>query len=152
MTVNIHILRDEADYQAALTAYEHYFDDEPEAGSEAADHFMLLGLLLARYEDEHQPLPETDPIEALHFAMDRLGLAQSDLAKLLGSRSLGNPQPPPGTHPAANPYPLPGMAHPSQRPDKPLSAGTRNRLIRSLCIKPNHLISRLCSLLRAICC
>jgi antitoxin component HigA of HigAB toxin-antitoxin module len=87
MTVNIHILRDEADYQAALTAYEHYFDDEPEAGSEAADHFMLLGLLLARYEDEHQPLPETDPIEALHFAMDRLGLAQSDLAKLLGSRS-----------------------------------------------------------------
>lgn len=87
MSFNAHILRDEADYQAALADYELYFDDEPETGSEAADHFTLLGLLLARYEDEHFPLPGTDPIEAVHFAMDRLGLEQSDLAKLLGSRS-----------------------------------------------------------------
>ena len=87
MSFNVHILRDEADYQAALAAYERYFDDEPAAGSEAADHFMLLGLLLARYEEEHHPLPDSDPIEALLFAMDRLGLAQPDLAKLLGSRS-----------------------------------------------------------------
>ncbi|MGN6210043.1 helix-turn-helix domain-containing protein [Asticcacaulis sp.] len=87
MAFKIHILRDEADYQAALAAYERYFDEEPEPGSEAADHFVLLGLLLTRYEDEHFPLPAADPIEAVRFAMDRQGLTQSDLASLLGSRS-----------------------------------------------------------------
>lgn len=87
MTFNVHILRSGEDYEAALATYEAYFEHEPAVGSEAADHFELLGLLLARYEAEHFPVPETDPIEAVVFAMDRLGLEQSDLARLLGSRS-----------------------------------------------------------------
>jgi antitoxin component HigA of HigAB toxin-antitoxin module len=43
--------------------------------------------LLAKYEQEHFPLPRTGPVEAIRFAMDRRGLSQSDLADLLGSRS-----------------------------------------------------------------
>jgi antitoxin component HigA of HigAB toxin-antitoxin module len=56
-------------------------------GSEAGDRFELLGLLLAKYEEEHFPMPGTGPVEAIRFAMDRKGLGQSDLAELLDSRS-----------------------------------------------------------------
>lgn len=85
--MHVHILRDEADYQAALAAYEAYFNDEPEPGGEAGDRFELLGLLLAKYEEDHFPMPAGDPVEAIRFAMERQGLSQSDLSDVLGSRS-----------------------------------------------------------------
>lgn len=87
MMTKISIIRDEAGYAEALAAFEAYFDNEPEAGSDDGDRFELLGLLLAKYEQEHFPLPRTGPVGAIRFAMDRRGLSQSDLADLLGSRS-----------------------------------------------------------------
>ncbi len=72
---------------AALAAYESYFDIEPDPGSDAGDHFELLGLLLAKYEEDRFPIVAADPVEAIRFAMDRLGLAQPDLTEILGSRS-----------------------------------------------------------------
>ncbi len=87
MATMISIIRDEAGYAEALAKFETYFDNEPEAGSDAGDRFELLGLLLAKYEEEHFPMPRSGPVEAIRFAMDRQGLGQSDLAELLGSRS-----------------------------------------------------------------
>jgi antitoxin component HigA of HigAB toxin-antitoxin module len=87
MASKISIIRDEAGYEAAMAEYEAFFDKEPALGNEDGDRFELLGLLLAKYEEEHFPMPKTSPVEAIRFAMDRKGLAQSDLAELLGSRS-----------------------------------------------------------------
>lgn len=87
MVTDIKIIRDEAGYAAALAAFEAFFDNEPEAGSEDGDRFELLGLLLAKYEEDHFPMPQGGPADAIRFAMDRQGLGQSDLAELLGSRS-----------------------------------------------------------------
>lgn len=87
MAQTISIIRDEAGYAAAMAELEAYFDNEPALGSEDGDRFELLGLLLAKYEEERFPMPKTSPVEAIRFAMDRKGLAQSDLAELLGSRS-----------------------------------------------------------------
>ncbi|PIB94460.1 type II toxin-antitoxin system HigA family antitoxin [Caulobacter sp. FWC2] len=87
MATDIRIIRDEAGYMAAMAEFEAFFDNEPEVGSDGADRFELLGLLLAKYEEEHFPMPEGGPAEAIRFAMDRQGLGQSDLAELLGSRS-----------------------------------------------------------------
>lgn len=85
--MHVHILRNEADYQAALAVYEAYFDNEPELGSNDGDHFELLGLLIAKYEEEQFPIAPADPVEAIRFAMERLGMGQPDLAELFGSRS-----------------------------------------------------------------
>ena len=87
MVDKISIIRDEAGYASALAEFESYFDNEPEVGSDDGDRFELLGLLLAKYEEEHFPMPKTGPVEAIRFAMDRQGFGQSDLAQLLGSRS-----------------------------------------------------------------
>lgn len=87
MVSKISIIRDEAGYAAALAEYEAFFENEPQAGSEAGDRFELLGLLLAKYEEDHFPMPKTGAVESIRFAMDRRGLGQSDLAELLGSRS-----------------------------------------------------------------
>lgn len=87
MAIDIKIIRDEAGYVSAMAEFEAFFDHEPEAGSDDGDRFELLGLLLAKYEEDHFPMPAAGPAEAIRFAMDRQGLGQSDLAELLGSRS-----------------------------------------------------------------
>lgn len=87
MASRISIIRDETGYAAALAEYEAFFDREPETGSDAGDRFELLGLLLAKYEEDQFPMPKAGPLEAIRFAMDRRGLGQTDLAELLGSRS-----------------------------------------------------------------
>jgi len=83
----LHLIRDEATYQAYLAEYEGYFDDEPAPGTPAADRFEMLGLLLSRYEEEQFPVADISPVEAIRFTMERRGYDQADLAQLLGSRS-----------------------------------------------------------------
>jgi HTH-type transcriptional regulator/antitoxin HigA len=56
--IDIHPLRSEADYDAALKAIEVYFDHEPPVGSAEADHFKSLALMIADYEARHWPIEE----------------------------------------------------------------------------------------------
>jgi antitoxin component HigA of HigAB toxin-antitoxin module len=84
---NLHLIRDKATYDAYLAEYEHYFDTEPTPRTAAADRFELLGLLLARYEEDTFPIGDISPVEAIRFTMERRGYDQADLARLLGSRS-----------------------------------------------------------------
>ena len=84
---NLHLIRDQATYDAYLAEYETYFDAEPTPDSDAANRFELLGLLLSRYEEENFPIADISPMEAIRFTMERRGYDQADLARLLGSRS-----------------------------------------------------------------
>ena len=56
MATTISIIRDEIDYATAMIAYEAYFNNEPAAGSEDGDRFEMLGLLLAKYEEQRPTL------------------------------------------------------------------------------------------------
>lgn len=80
-------IRTEKEYEAALAEIEPYFSKEPKAGSEAADRFDLLALLIEDYERRQWPVEPADPIDVIEFKMQSAGLTQSDLAELLGSRA-----------------------------------------------------------------
>ena len=47
----------------------------------------VLATLAEAYEQARHPVPESDPVELLHFAIDEMGRSQTELAELLGSRS-----------------------------------------------------------------
>ena len=83
--MNVRPLRTEADYEAALTAYESFFDKEPEPGTAEADRFELLGMVIAKYEEAAFPFAAADPVEALKLVMEGRGYSTGDLAKVLGS-------------------------------------------------------------------
>lgn len=85
--MDIRPLHSEADYDAALVEIERYFENEPALGSEEADRFDLLALVIADYEAKHWPIDPPDPVEAIKLRMEQAGLEQRDLADLLGSRS-----------------------------------------------------------------
>ena len=85
--MDVRPLRSEADYDAALSDIEQYFEIEPLPGTPEADRFDLLALVIADYETKHWPIDPPDPVEAIKHRMEQAGYRQRDLAALLGSRS-----------------------------------------------------------------
>ncbi|WP_308418582.1 helix-turn-helix domain-containing protein [Chitinimonas arctica] len=82
--MDIRPIRTDADYQAAIKLVSAYFDAEPEPGTEEADHFEVLVTLVHAYEDVHFPVESPDPIEAIKFRMDQLGMSNKDLEPFIG--------------------------------------------------------------------
>lgn len=86
--MEIHPIRNEADYDAALKDIEQYFENEPERGTPESDRFDVLAALIGAYEQEHWRIdPPDDAVDAIQAVMEFKGFGQVDLAKLLGSRS-----------------------------------------------------------------
>ncbi len=83
--MNIYPIHTEADYNSVLNRIEEIFDAE--AGTPEGDELEILGILVDEYEKRNFPIDAPDPIEALKFRMEQLGLSQSDLAQLVGSKS-----------------------------------------------------------------
>lgn len=79
-------IRTRKEHKAALLRIEELMDLDPKDGSAAADELELLAMVVEEYEDVHQPVPPPEPIEAIKFRIDQMGLKESDLSKLLGSR------------------------------------------------------------------
>lgn len=83
---SIRPLRSEADYDMALAEIERYFVTEPKPGTQAADQFDLLSLVIEDYENKRWPIEPPDPIDAIRWRMQTAGYTQADLGHLLGSR------------------------------------------------------------------
>jgi HTH-type transcriptional regulator / antitoxin HigA len=81
--MKIRILKNEADYEAALTEIENLMTSEPLD----ADRLELLALLVRDYEEKHYPIETPDPVEAITFRMEQMGLKRKDLERYIGSRS-----------------------------------------------------------------
>jgi len=80
------IIRNEAeleDYTEALfklSALEHPSPSEIDAAE-------LLTLLIERYEDEHYPIADSDPVSIVRYLIEKGGLTQRDLIPEFGTES-----------------------------------------------------------------
>lgn len=57
-----------------------------EQDTPAGDKLDVLIALVEAYEERHHPIEPPDPIEAILFRMDQMGLNRKDLEPYLGSR------------------------------------------------------------------
>jgi HTH-type transcriptional regulator/antitoxin HigA len=83
--MDIRVVKTEKDYEKALDRLEVIFEapvDSPEG-----DEADILSILIEKYEDEHYPIGPPNPIEAIKFRMEQLGMKKSDLAKIIGYKS-----------------------------------------------------------------
>ena len=78
-------IRNEKDYQSALKRLELIFDAKK--GTEQGDELEILSILIDRYENENFPIGMPDPIEAIKFRMEQMGMKQKDLAEVVGFKS-----------------------------------------------------------------
>jgi len=83
--MNISPIRNENDYQKALKRLEDIFDAKK--GTKEGDELEILSILIDRYENDQFPIGMPDPIEAIKFRMEQLGMKQKDLAEAVGFES-----------------------------------------------------------------
>ena len=81
--MNIKPIRTPEDLAAALARVNQLWGAE--VGSPQGDELEILALLIEKYEDEHFPMPPSDPVEAIKFRMDQMGLTARDLEPFIGS-------------------------------------------------------------------
>ena len=81
--MDIKPIRSQEDLTAAFTRIEQLWGAD--IGSPAGDELKILALLIEKYEDEHYPMPPSDPIEAIKFRMEQQGLTPRDLEPFIGT-------------------------------------------------------------------
>ncbi len=83
-------IRTRKDYKAALNRiYElmHSHQNGIKVNSDKYNELDLLTILVEKYEEQHYPIDLPDPVEAIKFRLEQLGLGTSALASILGSKS-----------------------------------------------------------------
>ena len=83
--MNISPIRSEKDYNKALDRLEKIFDAKP--GTKEGDELEILSILIDKYENEHFPIEMPDPVEAIKFRMEQMGMKQKDLIAVIGFKS-----------------------------------------------------------------
>ena len=82
--MNIRPIKTEDDYNNALARVAELMDAEPE--SEAGAELDVLATLVDAYESKHFPIESPDPVEAILFRMEQMGINRKDLEPFLGGR------------------------------------------------------------------
>lgn len=78
-------IRNEADFKEALERLELIFDAK--RGTDEGDELEILSILIDNYESENFPIEMPDPISAISFRMEQMGLKQKDLVEMIGFKS-----------------------------------------------------------------
>ena len=75
-------IRSEGDLTKALRRLESVF--QAKKNTPEADEMEVLVALIEAYENKHYPIGPADPIEAIKFRMEQLGLTARDLEAYIG--------------------------------------------------------------------
>lgn len=82
--MEIRPIKTSADYRAALKEIETLFSAKKD--SSEGDRLDVLVTLVDAYEERRFPIKAPDPVEAIQFRMEQMGLTRKDLEPILGSR------------------------------------------------------------------
>lgn len=83
--MEIHTIKTEKEYDAALKAIDGLLNAKE--NSKQAEQLEILSILVEDYENKHYKIETPDPIEAISFRLEQLGLSRKDLEHCIGSRS-----------------------------------------------------------------
>lgn len=82
-----HVLRDAAEYEAAIAEIGRLLDQDVEPGTEGYDRLEFLSVLVEHYEDVAYPMGPVTPQQAVAFMLEQKGLDRSDLHEVMGGKS-----------------------------------------------------------------
>jgi len=76
-------IRTDRQLKSALNRIEELWGAKPNTGK--GDELDILMLLVEKYEDEHYPIPPSDPVEALMYIMEQKDLTRKNIEPFIGS-------------------------------------------------------------------
>ena len=83
--MDIRPIRTKTDYRRTLTEIETLMDAAP--NTPKGERLDVLVALVEAYERKHYALDLPDPVEAIKFRMEQMGLTPKDLEPMIGRRN-----------------------------------------------------------------
>lgn len=83
--MEIRPIKTEQDYNSAIKRIEELWGAKKDTPK--GDELDLLVTLVEFYEMKHYPIAPPDPIDAIKFRMEQMGMTKDDMVKYLGSQS-----------------------------------------------------------------
>ncbi len=78
-------IKNKTQLKQAINRIDELWGAKP--NTEKGDELDVLMLLVEKYEEEHYPIPPSDPVEAIKFLMEQKALTRKDLEPFLGTRA-----------------------------------------------------------------
>ena len=78
-------IKTEKDYEEALSQIERLWDAKP--NTPPGDKLEVLATIVEAHEQKRYQMLPPDPIEAIKFRMEQLGLKNTDLAPYMGGKN-----------------------------------------------------------------
>ncbi|MFO7671773.1 MAG: transcriptional regulator [Bacteroidales bacterium] len=83
--MDIRPIKTEQDYDSAIRRIEELWGAKRDTTE--GDEFDLLVTLVESFEIKHYPIAPPDPIDAIKFRMEQMGMTKADMVQYLGSQS-----------------------------------------------------------------
>ncbi|MBT8097035.1 MAG: DNA-binding protein [Woeseia sp.] len=83
--MKIRPIRNSNDHESALKRIQALMSAKPGTGD--GDELDVLATLVDAYEAKQFPIETPDPIEAIRFRMEQMGMERKDLEPFIGSRA-----------------------------------------------------------------
>ena len=80
-------IKTEDQYNKALARVYELMQTGVKEDSSESDELEVLSILVKEYEIDHYPIPSPNPLEAIKFRLDQMGLSEKELGEILGYRS-----------------------------------------------------------------
>lgn len=80
-------IKNNTTYEKSLERAYELMQKKLKAGSSESDELEILSILIKEYENVHYKIPKPNPIEAIKFRLEQLGMSESELSLVLGYRS-----------------------------------------------------------------
>jgi HTH-type transcriptional regulator / antitoxin HigA len=81
----IRTIKTKRQYKDALDFIDKHFEARPDTLE--GNLVEILAILIEKYEDEMFPIEAPDPIEAIKFRIEQMGLSSSEFARIIGGRN-----------------------------------------------------------------
>ena len=86
-SVMIKAIKSKTQHEKALKRIYQLMQKDIHSGSNDENELEVLSILVEAYERERFPIAAPQPLEAIKFRLEQLGIDASELSKILGYRS-----------------------------------------------------------------
>lgn len=80
-------IKTEEQYDEALARVYELMQTDIKEGSATSDELEILSILVKEYELAHHAVRPPNPLEAIKFRLDQMGISEKELNGILGYRS-----------------------------------------------------------------
>lgn len=80
-------IKNKEQYESYLARIYELMQVDVLPDSSESDELEVLSILVKEYENVHFPIPKPNPLEAIRFRLEQMGISENELSHILGYRS-----------------------------------------------------------------